>query len=243
MDPPSDAELRERAVSSEPCSTRPNPFDDSESSRKRRRTSLNGASRSRSVDTVKSAADPPSAADANDSTMNLDPADPTTPQTPDQSPRLSSPPPSGFASSRVTINLRSAQRALEPIPSSPLSSQSPTPGSRPALDNDVKASVEESEVEVDMPAVADTPALAGTPSPPIEVVDTEPDDDTDLETSQPGVTGLHGLHDSMLRDPARDFPYGNGTDTYQEMMAKLATYMTTRKLASPLAMSPGSIEY
>src|SRR6266699_5045715 len=198
MDQASNPESRERAVSSEPCSTRPNPFDDSESSRQRRRTSMNGgASRSRSVDTVKSSQDLP-AVDSEpaqeDSAMKLH-TDPTTPQTPDRQPGQSNPPSSGPVSSRVTINLRSAGPRLDTIPSSPLSPQSPTPASQPVQDDDVKISVEESEVDMpsaDPSAGTPAPSASDTGSPPVEVIDVQPED-ADFEAGQPEVTLLQDV--------------------------------------------------
>ncbi|KAK3692278.1 hypothetical protein B0T22DRAFT_9213 [Podospora appendiculata] len=181
-------ESRERAVSSEPCSTRPNPFDDSDiSSRKRRRTSLSGASRSRSVDTIKSdqessaaAAPPAAAADDDDadeddgdlaaaaaseseSAMKID-TDPTIPTTPEQQQQsIQTQPPSGPRSSRVTINVRTPSRALEAIPSSPSSPTGPTATAPATPVDDVKTSVEDPEVDMSREDnIADTPVSSAS---------------------------------------------------------------------------------
>jgi len=267
MDPASEeAESRERAVSSEPSSIRPNPFHDGESSRKRRRTSLNGSARSQSVDTVQSPSGLSTAAEAepardlgrgkeeeegdddddDSTTMKLDP-DSDTPQTPDrQLPAVQ--PGSGPMSSRVTINLRSAQRPLQTIPSSPLSPQSPSPPEPLAAEDDVKISVEESEVdipaaEVPMEATGSSPG-EGRSSPPADLlppgsspeevgssprVDLLADDDEDVfETHEPQVTMLHGIQDSSLyADPIRDFPYRSPVETWTDTMAKIVGYLTT----------------
>ncbi|KAK3295943.1 uncharacterized protein B0H64DRAFT_417531 [Chaetomium fimeti] len=102
-DPSSD-----RAVSSEPCSTRPNPFEDNDlSSRKRRRTSLASDSRSRSVETIGSSPSPPVAATSaielrSDSAMKID-SDLAIPATPERQ-QPAAEPASEPRSSRVTIN-------------------------------------------------------------------------------------------------------------------------------------------
>ncbi len=67
---------------SEPCSTRPNPFDDSDiSSRKRRRTSLSGASTTLSVGSVDSPQHSPATNYRDGSAMKID-TDPATPRRP-----------------------------------------------------------------------------------------------------------------------------------------------------------------
>jgi len=252
MDQASDreAESKERAVSSEPSSTRPNPFHDGESSRKRRRTSLNGSARSQSVDTVQSPSDPSTAAEAepardragrdvadeddddddddDSTTMKLDP-DSDAPQTPDRQLEPAQPL-TGPISSRVTINLRSAQRPLQTIPSSPMSPQSPSPAEQPAAGDDVKVSVEESEVDM---AATDRPAeTSGTPpedaggSPRVDLL--ADDEDDDFETGESQVTMLHGLQEnSLYGDPVRDFPYRNPVETWGDTMAKIVAYLTT----------------
>jgi len=236
-------ESRERAVSSEPCSTRPNPFHDVESSRKRRRTSLNGSARSQSVDTVQSPSGLSTAAEAeptsrNDgagdedddsTTMKIDP-DSDAPKTPERQ-QSSAQPASGPISSRVTINLRSAQRPLQTIPSSPMSPASPSPADQPAAEDDIKISVE--ETEVDMAAPDPQPETAG--ASPEEVgssprVDLLADDDDDFDTGEPQVTMLHGLQDNngLYADPIRDFPYRAHLETWNDTITKVVGYLTTR---------------
>ncbi|KAI1818721.1 hypothetical protein GGS20DRAFT_526616 [Poronia punctata] len=113
-------ESRERAQSSEPSSTRPNPFDDGDqSARKRRRTSLSG-SRSTSVETTSISQDPTTEAtgvhDMND--MKIDTPEPNIPSTPARPEHSTEP-----VSSKVTLNLRNAG-SLDATPTSP---GSPTP--------------------------------------------------------------------------------------------------------------------
>lgn len=132
-------ESRERAVSSEPTGTRPNPFEDGdESSRKRRRTSTVAGSRSRSVETVHSSkgceagsnTSPPTTATSkspptttDDGTMTIDSSLENTPESAPRTPDNTAPP------AHVTLSLRnSAHRVLDTIPSSPGSSpRSPIP--------------------------------------------------------------------------------------------------------------------
>ncbi|KAK3937263.1 ubiquitin carboxyl-terminal hydrolase 34, partial [Diplogelasinospora grovesii] len=219
-------ESRERAVSSEPCSTRPNPFDDSDiSSRKRRRTSMGGTSRSRSAETVNSDRDSATIGDSglessrDESAMKID-TDPANPTTPEQQP-VELHPPSGPRSSRVTINVRTPSRPLEVIPSSP-----PSPKT-----DDVKISVEESEIDMAREdTVVETPASSPSDasSPTIELVMVQPDDDADLDGGQPAITILDEPR-SILADPSAAFPFHDQTETYPETIARLTQYLVTHE--------------
>lgn len=163
-------ESNECAGSPEASSTRPNPFKGGdESSRKRRRTSLNVDSRSRSVesnthsphdtptiDKIDLSSSPPvNEEELDDSVMIMDarPA-PSSPHTPENNttnnadsglpapgpPGLEARPPTG-PSPHVTLSLRnSSRRTLDTIPSSPPAS--PTPTSRPHDRDAAKSSVE-----------------------------------------------------------------------------------------------------
>ncbi|KAI0187692.1 ubiquitin carboxyl-terminal hydrolase [Xylaria flabelliformis] len=165
-------ESRERALSSEPSSTRPNPFDDDDSNlsaRKRRRTSLSG-SPTASVGTALSHDNTIAASDTYD--MKVDTPEPTLPSTPDRTDRPVEP-----VSSRVTINLRNAD-SLEATPTSPAS---PTPlGQRPGH---VRHSVEAPEIDM-APAqsrdnTSSSSSTFGSPEPVgINVEDLE--DDLDI---------------------------------------------------------------
>ncbi|KAK0630801.1 hypothetical protein B0T17DRAFT_231975 [Bombardia bombarda] len=250
-------ESRERAVSSEPCSTRPNPFDDSDiASRKRRRTSLSGASRSRSVDTVTSspgsladgdlASEDPGLEAKNDSAMKIDTdldADPAIPSTPEQRP-LDAQPPSGPRSSRVTINVRTPSRPLEAVSSSPSSPSSPSPTETTTAalftpEDDVKISVEESEVDMSREdTILDTPvssASDSSSSPPIEVVPVHIDDDDGDDfrsTGEPEVTIFGDYSRSMLIDPSSEFPFRENAETFPEAATRLTQYLTTHETVS-----------
>lgn len=241
MDQPSrPVDPRERAVSSEPCSTRANPFDDTDlSARKRRRTSLTSGSRSKSVDSIDSRPDLPTTFEDEalpDSAMKVDsvPTDPNLPQTPDrQLGPAETETPAEPLSSRVTINLRNAPQSLDGVPASPISTGSPVPKSQEARGDDVRISVEESEV--DMAAIegaADNTPLSSTVdvgSPPVEVVAVQPDEDSDLEDPEPQVMILQDI-DGALIDPTGSFPYHEAHESYPESAAKLTQYMASGKI-------------
>ncbi|KAF8857285.1 ubiquitin C-terminal hydrolase-like protein [Acephala macrosclerotiorum] len=217
---------RERAISSEPCSGRPNPFDDNtdQTSRKRQRTSR-GGSRSRSVDTV------PVGASAGDSQMSstsslqgettstraeVDPLAPSTPT------RASSEQPSVEpTSSRVTINLRT-NRPLDPIPSSPPSPTTPSKMPNGADDNGARASIEsESDALSTVPAV-ETPSSSpsSTGSPLIEEVHQVEDDVSEYE-HDPVVAFLD--QDAYM-DPLTTFPYFSEGEALTQTVRRLARY-------------------
>ncbi|KAM7221465.1 ubiquitin carboxyl-terminal hydrolase 34 [Rhypophila decipiens] len=235
---------RERAVSSEPCSTRPNPFDDGDISRKRRRTSAGGtaSSRSHSVETVDTIEGVPAsvapAASAGghelgailDSEMKID-SESTIPTTPEQRPLdLQVQQPSGPRSSRVTINVRTPSRPLEAIPSSPSSPPSPVIPQRTATAENVKLSVEESEVDM-----GQEDGAVGTPtslnsdagSSPIEY--NEDDDEIDFGVEEDHGSILHQIPRSVLLDPSGDFPYRDDNETISEAITRLCPFLTTHE--------------
>jgi len=239
MDPQaaSSVEPRERAVSSEPCSTRANPFDDSDiPSRKRRRTSLRGASRSRSIDSSASSQSEQrtSTDDASlgtDSATMKDDTEPASPQTPEYKLTASQGTP---RSSRVTINVRTPSRPLETIPSSPPVSEKELENGQASatlLNDDVKISVEETEVDMTR---ADTPeqnrASSGseTNSPPVEVITIDEDDGAEYGSGQPQFTLLHGV-----QDPTNAFPFHAAAESLADTVSRLTGFMTSRMSACP----------
>ncbi|KAI1393729.1 uncharacterized protein F4822DRAFT_424192 [Hypoxylon trugodes] len=203
------SEPRERAVSSEPCSTRPNPFDDGDlSARKRRRTSLSG-SRSASVDTLLSGDD--AAASSESNIMKIDTPEPLPPSTPARSEPVAEPT-TEPVSSKVTINLRNAD-SLEDTPSSP---SSPTPSG--FRKNPIKVSVEESEVYM-------------TQATPIEDASSS---ESDLDSSEiPAVSQVDDVifcgATPLLADERAtlfsavllDFPYHSEGEQHHETVARL----------------------
>ncbi|KAI1212482.1 uncharacterized protein F4807DRAFT_450526 [Annulohypoxylon truncatum] len=204
------SEPRERAVSSEPCSTRPNPFDDGDlSARKRRRTSLSG-SRSASVDTLPSRDD---AVASDPSIMKVDTPEPLPPSTPARSEPATEP-----VSSKVTINLRNAD-SLEDTPSSP---SSPTPA-RFRKDS-IKVSVEEPEVNmIELPSAEDASSSASDiDSPDVPTVSFE--EDLVFCNPEPNVTLLPDGRAAQFSATMLDFPYHSDGESYQETVARLAEY-------------------
>ncbi|KAE8446846.1 hypothetical protein EG329_011623 [Mollisiaceae sp. DMI_Dod_QoI] len=219
---------RERAISSEPCSGRPNPFDDTtdQTSRKRQRTSR-GGSRSRSVDTV------PAGALVGDTQMSsasslrgetasiIAEADLPAPSTPTRAP--SEQPTTEPTSSRVTINLRT-NRPLDPIPSSPPSPATPSKMPNGADDNGARASIEsESDALSTAPAIetpSSSPSVNG--SPEIEVV-TVDDDVSEYGERDPPVAIIDD--DAVYLDPLTNFPYYAEGEALTTTVHRLSRYL------------------
>ncbi|KAI1484153.1 hypothetical protein F4774DRAFT_405354 [Daldinia eschscholtzii] len=204
-------EPRERAVSSEPCSTRPNPFDDGDSSsRKRRRTSLSG-SRSSSVETIPSPGDEKHPPDSN--IMRVDSPEQLPPSTPARSEPAAEP-----VSSKVTINLRNAD-SLENTPSSP---PSPTPAQ--SFKDSIKASVEEPEVNmIQVPSAEDASSPASElDSPEAPIIPN--DDDLLLCGGSSTLTALPEDRVAEFSAAMLDFPYHTNGESYHETVVRLADY-------------------
>ncbi|KAF4978374.1 hypothetical protein FZEAL_5233 [Fusarium zealandicum] len=232
------SDLTDRAASAEPSSTRPNPFDDGDiSSRKRRRTSLSG-SPANSLDAANPAHDSSSS-----TTLDTDPplsgpgvaaharSEPVAPKTPELGSAMCDPstePPS----SMVTLNLRNAPQD----DSSSSSPPSPSPAAQPeATDtainatNEVKASVEDSEVDmVPVPTQSfGTPQSASsrsTSSPPIEIITVQSDEDmiSDRQSVDLSIIG----EDLVLIDPIRDFPFNEPDETLVGTVNRLTNYLS-----------------
>lgn len=241
MDPTSRSpDFPDRAASAEASSTRPNPFDEGDiTSRKRRRTSLSG-SPADSLDTVNPILDSSSS-----TTLDTDPVllrrDSATGSPPDtfahKTPGSGSPmydPSAEPPSSMVTLNLRNATQN-----DSSLSPPSPSPGAQPAatenaadtINHQVKESVEEYEVEMG-PAPSQGPATPRSsslhsPSPPIEVIPVQSDEDMILDRQSIGVSIVED--DLVLVDPIHDFPFKEHNETLEGMVTRLSSYLTNRK--------------
>lgn len=224
-------ESRERAVSSEPSSTRPNPFVDSDStSRKRRRTSLAG-SRSRSVETLppqpetvvetEAEAEQIQAATGNNSTMKIDPPELVTPSTPPQSGSTPDSSPAGPHSSKVTINLRNIDNVGHAADST-----SPT-RSRPQFE-EVKSSVEESEVEMvqalaGVDDIGSSPSAASDSDIPVELIrHDEEDDDVELVSIQSSA------HHIDFNSIYLEFPYYTPETSLCDTVGRLTSFFTAR---------------
>ncbi|KAL2064045.1 hypothetical protein VTL71DRAFT_4539 [Oculimacula yallundae] len=227
---------RERASSSEPCSGRPNPFDDDvaeQTSRKRRRVSRGGSSRSRSVDTAQDQ-DQDTDTALPDSSMSLrgdsDKAEPQTqpdlPSTPTNN--LSDPLPTEPTSSRVTINLRT-NRSLESIPSSPISAASPSKMPYDGGDDTTRISVEsESDALSTIPPI-ETPSStpSAVSSPQVELVDE--DDESDYGNQDPPLA----IIDDHYLDPMHSFPYLGGEEPPLSAFRRITHFLQYEDVSQP----------
>ncbi|RFN49684.1 hypothetical protein FIE12Z_6036 [Fusarium flagelliforme] len=244
MDPTSRSpDLPDRSASAEASSTRPNPFDDSDiSSRKRRRTSLSG-SPANSLETVNPVRDSSSSTTLDTDSVLPRPAsvtdplsNPVAPGTPEsRSPiceRPTEPP-----SSMVTINLRNVAQAYS-------SSVSPSPNAvaRPAsignatdaVNEQVQESVEDSEVDM-VPAPqghditrSNSPQSA---SPPIEVIPVQSDEDMMSDQQSAGLSIIED--DPTMIDPIHDFPFNEPGETMEGMVVRLTNYLGTQSSIDP----------
>ena len=207
---------RERAASSDPCSTLPIPFDDNDHpSLKRQRR----GSRSRSVDTAK----------ASDSTTTSFPAREAStkasaytapPRTPTSSALQSSP--TEPTSSRVTINLRTARR-LDSIPSASPSPTTPSKMTNNGADTGTRISVEsESDALSTIPAI-ETPSSSssGPGSPRIELVVN--DQDSDFVLRSPALAIFD--EDEVFADPMLEFPYHGEDETLAGTVTRLVRHL------------------
>ena len=230
---PGPVESTERALSSEPYSTRPNPFDDSDqSSRKRRRTSLSGASTSRSLES-------PAADD--ESAMKIE-TDPTTPQNPellDEQPAAAvvRPPLTAEHSSRVTINVRTPSRRQDNThlsPTSPetlVSTATNANAMLPDLDEEVKISVEDSGDEAALQDGVDgnTPQTITSDSDGPSFVALEPTLDDGFDPNRAAILSSHDLRDRILVDPLSTFPYCDKEEACPESVSQLTQFLPTHE--------------
>jgi ubiquitin carboxyl-terminal hydrolase 34 len=200
---------RERAVSSEPCSTRPNPFNDSEpAARKRQRVS--SGSRSRSVDTATASSHARSSKDSSPETETGS----SRPHTPVQVHAISEP-----TSSKVTINLRNT-KGLDP--STPPSLSPYTLSKMENQDHSARSGT--GPVGDSNTAPAETPSSTSSSpgSPKVELI-IDDDGDGDYRRSPPVaiIDEDDVLEDS---DPVLDFPYAGPNETLAGTSRKIARY-------------------
>ncbi|KAK6446940.1 ubiquitin carboxyl-terminal hydrolase 34 [Trichoderma asperellum] len=233
----------EPKTSPEPSSTRPNPFDDSDvSSRKRRRTSASG-SPSASVETGVHRSDSGSSpfstvntsVAALDDKMKVD-QDAEQPRTPPQrvnSPAFSPEPPT---SSRVTINLRNAP--YSDSTASPSAPQYFSPSKvriQTPEEDQVQKSIEE-EADLDL-ALNSGGGLGNaqaspvaSPSPPVEVIAIQEDDSVAEEVE---LVFDQALLDSSITDPTMEFPYHNTQNSLLETSNRLRDYVSSQSSLDP----------
>ncbi|KAK1751703.1 ubiquitin carboxyl-terminal hydrolase 34 [Echria macrotheca] len=226
----SSGESKERAVSSEPCSTRPNPFDDSDiSSRKRQRTSLSGASRSRSAEPVDSPQGSIAMADLppeprSDSAMGIDSyAGAAAATTPEPEQPQSTLPPSGPRSSRVTINVRTPSRLPDGIPSSPASPtrRATSPAGPINTVDTVHLSVEESEMEMARDDTAVVTPISEEGSPPVEIISIESEGSEEPGAADPEIRIIQEMPRSVAQDPIGEIPFFDTMDPSYDIVNRL----------------------
>lgn len=195
----SPSESKDRAVSPDPCSTRPNPFDDDDgtSARKRRRTSLNGASPSRSVETTPESARAEAQGGSVDRDINMTLDSSTSiPHTPEHKQDEAQPPVSETRHTKITLNLKKGKQASDFGPSSLPGS----PNGYGAQENGIRASVEDSDLDLPNTSLDFADAASSSADVdnhlPIEIIDDDEDDDQ-------GPSQITLLEDP---DPITSFP-------------------------------------
>jgi ubiquitin carboxyl-terminal hydrolase 34 len=137
-------------------------------------------------------------------------------------------------SSMVTLNLRNATQndsSLSPPSPSPVAQPAATENAADAINDQVKESVEEYEVEMG-PAPfqgPDTPRSSSlhSPSPPIEVITEQSDEDMILDRQSIGVSIVED--DLVLVDPIHEFPFKEHNESLEGMVTRLSSYLTNRK--------------
>ncbi len=203
---------RERAVSSEPCSTRPKPFDDSERlARKRQR--LSSGSRSRSADTGRASSTYVTTPRENspfiESKFNQ-------PHTPSRA-QLGKPIPEP-TSSKVTINLRS-NRAVGRTSSPPFSTSAHSKMSSP--DETSRLNIELDSDEVVAPTDTASSSSSTLGSPKVELVM----EDDDIEYGQsPSVAVIDDDESLFDSDPVLNFPYSSVNEPVTTTVRKITQF-------------------
>ncbi|KAL3593824.1 hypothetical protein FPOAC2_08125 [Fusarium poae] len=247
MDPTSRSpDLTDRAASAEASTTRPNPFDDSDiSSRKRRRTSLSGSpansldaanpihdsSSSTTLDTDPALPRPDSVADS--------PTDPVAPETPESGSHMCDPP-TEPPSSMVTLNLRNAtQKDSSSLPSSPTTAAQPamTENTTDDVNDNVQESVEDFEVDMSQaPQDNDIsrPSSSQSVTPPIEIVSIQSDEDMMSDYQSTGLSLVDS--DLVAIDPVNEFPFNEPNESLEGMTARLANYFGSQSSIDPMVI-------
>jgi ubiquitin carboxyl-terminal hydrolase 34 len=247
----------QRAASSEPCATRPNPFDDTDSSsRKRQRTSLSSSPTQNTdarADEELESSSPTlimSHAASGGDELAADPAGPTQqrgmtsdlPSTPEAPVTADHHTPQTPSSRVTTINLRhangSAYELCFPKPPSP----SPRPPATQGFEPD--ATVPELDlVQAPSPNMetSNDPNLASD-SPPVEVITIPDDGDDEDEISLVGVRSSNasitmiGAEQPFI-DPMENFPFKDPDEQPQETVHRLMHYISTRKTTQTIVIT------
>ncbi|QSZ30008.1 hypothetical protein DSL72_004526 [Monilinia vaccinii-corymbosi] len=210
----------ERPVSSEPCSTHPVPFDDSDqhSARKRQKTSRSDSgSRSRSVDTTKASEIPldPMSSEVNETDVLHDSILPSTPTRPTTAHSQVEP-----TSSRVTINLRTPQPPSNSALSNSNSPITPSKMTNAVEDGGARISIEsESDILSTVPAsVIGTPSSSSAMegSPEVELVHISSDD----PERSPSMAIID--EEEVFPDPLYNFPTQNRGENVIHALKRVA---------------------
>ncbi|ELR08910.1 hypothetical protein VC83_05858 [Pseudogymnoascus destructans] len=204
---------RERAVSSEPCSSRPKPFDDSEySARKRQRVS--SGSRSRSADTSKASSTYVTTPREHSPSIEARLTQPRTPSRTHSNKAIPEP-----TSSKVTINLRS-NKAID-LASSPSFSPT-TPSKMSGTDQIPQLDIEVDSDGVAAPLETISSSSSTLGSPKVELIM----EDEDIEYGQSPPVAVIDDDDELLFDcdPVLDFPYACGNEPVMVTVRKIAHF-------------------
>lgn len=213
---------RERAVSSEPCSTRPNPFDDNElSARKRRRTSLSTTSTKSailfSLQTEQAhVANSSQSNGSADTAMAVVSSDAPMPSTPPESPGPLLEP----VSSRVTINLRNGNMRDEADSTPP----SPSPNATRTGKSSDTSGFRSTPLEPVVQEVTSVmPSVAGSPEDPVII----PDDSLEERmATTPSPDPTQEEKEAHLRAALAELPYYSPPgDTCFDTFQRLHQYL------------------
>lgn len=226
----------QEAAEPEPPFARPNPFDDTDLSRKRRRTSVS-ASPVASLDSTNpldasARAVARLARPVSVGAMSIDDS-PDPPRTPDKhipTPGSPTEPPSN----KVTINLRRHTGSESPVsalvPSVP-------PSDAHFMTPDLTALGETAETAVGSAPESGSRSPRSSSlstSPPIELIavtdsDDRDNDDTNSTTTGPGMAG----QDWLQLDPTAHFPYTEPEESLCDTLQRLTQYLSTSELHKP----------
>ncbi|KAI9742649.1 MAG: Ubiquitin carboxyl-terminal hydrolase 34 [Claussenomyces sp. TS43310] len=213
---------RERAVSSEPCTTRPKPFDETESSSRKRQRVSNSGSRSRSVDAGKPPTATPGAIASDTVLMGNETESPSTPDNKTSANSITEP-----TSSKVTINLR--KMAMPDTDSeSALSPESPSNTTSSNHDHNRQMSKYSTEVEGVASAKMALKSAFSSPSagesPRIEVITVNDDDDDADFQSRTSPVAIIDDDFVMDADPMDLFPFRADEETLVSTVRRIARF-------------------
>lgn len=222
---------RERAVSSEPCSTRLNPFDEDEHSARKRQRISGGGSRSRSVDAARVKTARQLSATPEEGTDGAK-GDLQPPQTPTRSALMK--PAAEPTSSRVTINLRST-RPVESSPSVPPSPE--TPSKMVGQNAGLQVNIDQGSEAISLKPHSGTSSssssvLQDIGSPDVELISVN--EESEFGNRSPPVAIIEDDEDesNLDSDPMLDFPF-RGDEALPVTARKIARYLEFGKLHSP----------